>query len=89
MSIIEFATNDVYTARRYLERAGDVGPEVTSVLLDGVKNGICRVRDPNMYNGQTAALPETKNEDEWHDFLTRISEAAKRDKTKVKEVSRS
>ena len=89
MSIIEFATNDVYTARKYLEKAGDVGPEVTNVLLDGVKNGICRVRDPYMYNGQTAALPETKNEDEWNDFLTRVNDAAKRDKTKVKEVSRS
>ena len=43
MSIIEFATNDANTARKYLEKAGDVGPEVTSVLLDGVKNGICRV----------------------------------------------
>lgn len=86
---IEFATNDVNTAHRYLEDAGDVGPEVASVLLDGVKNGICRVRDPYMYGGQTAALPETKNEDEWHDFLTRINEAAKRDKTKLREVNRS
>ena len=86
---IEFATNDAKTARKYLEEAGDVGPEVTAVLLDGVQNGICRVRDPYMYGGQTAALPETKNEDEWSDFLARINEAAKRDKTKVREATRS
>ncbi|MGV0434202.1 hypothetical protein ACUY3H_04465 [Corynebacterium ureicelerivorans] len=85
---IEFATNNANTARKYLEEAGDVGPEVTAVLLDGVKNGICRVRDPYMYGGQTAALPETKNADEWSDFLARINEAAKRDKTKLKEVTK-
>lgn len=84
--MIEFATNDVNTARKYLEYAGDVGPEVTAVLLDGVKNGVCRVRDPYMYNGQTAAIPETKDEQAWDEFMAAVMKAAMADGTKAKKV---
>lgn len=50
---IEFATNDPATAQRYLDN-GDtdyMSDELKDAIIDAVKAGACRIRDPYMYNG--------------------------------------
>lgn len=88
MAFIEFATNDEKEARKFLDQVTDVGDEVKEVLIQGVADGICRVRNPWMYGGQTAAIPETKDSGLWDEFMANLAAAAMKDETKFKEVTR-
>ena len=78
---IEFATKDPVTARRYLgtEQMGYLTAETKGFILDGVKRGICRVRDPFMYGGASGVVPETRDRDVWDPFIARVQELHDRD----------
>ena len=78
---IEFATNDPATARRYLatEQMDYLTVETKEFILDGVKKGICRVRDPFMYGGASGVVPETRDRDVWGPFIARVQELHDRD----------
>lgn len=78
---IEFATNDPDTARRYLatEQMDYLTVETKEFILDGVKKGICRVRDPFMYGGASGVVPETRDRDVWGPFIARVQELHDRD----------
>lgn len=88
MAFIEFATNDEKEARKFLDQVTDVGDEVKEVLIQGVADGICRVRNPWMYGGKTAAIPETDDSGLWDEFMTNLAAAAMKDETKYREVQR-
>lgn len=81
MRAIEFATNDVIQARRYLnyEQMTYLTDETKQTILDGVKQGICRVRDPHMYGGSSGVVPETKDPDVWNPFIERVQKLHNRD----------
>lgn len=81
MTTIEFATNDVNQARRYLncEQMTYLTDETKQAILDGVKQGICRVRDPQMYGGSSGVVPETKDPDVWNPFIERVQKLHDRD----------
>lgn len=78
---IEFATKDPVTARRYLdtEQMDYLTAETKEFILDGVKKGICRVRDPLMYGGASGVVPETHDRDVWDPFTARVQELHNRD----------
>lgn len=73
---IEFATKDPETARRYLdtEQMCYLTDRTREVILEGVKKGICRVRDPLMYGGASGVVPETKDRALWDPFIARVKE---------------
>lgn len=81
MSTIEFATNDINQARRYLncEQMTYLTDETKQAILDGVKQGICRVRDPQMYGGSSGVVPETKDPDVWNPFIEQVQKLHDRD----------
>lgn len=81
MSAIEFATNDANQARRYLncEQMAYLTDETKQAILDGVKQGICRVRDPQMYGGSSGVVPETKDPTVWNPFIERVQKLHDRD----------
>lgn len=81
MTTIEFATNDINQARRYLncEQMTYLTDETKQTILDGVKQGICRVRDPQMYGGSSGVVPETKDPDVWNPFIERVQKLHNRD----------
>lgn len=78
---IEFATKDHVTARRYLdtEQMDYLTAETKEFILDGVKKGICRVRDPLMYGGSSGVVPETRDRDVWDPFIAHVQELHDRD----------
>lgn len=88
MAFVEFATNDEREARKFLDQVTDVGDEVKEVLVQGVADGICRVRNPRMYGGHTAAIPETNDSNLWDGFMAKLAAAAMKDETKFREVQR-
>lgn len=81
MTTIEFATNDINQARRYLncEQMAYLTGETKQAILDGVKQGICRVRDPQMYGGSSGVVPETKDPDVWNPFIEQVQKLHDRD----------
>ena len=81
MSTIEFATNDINQARQYLncEQMTYLTDETKQAILDGVKQGICRVRDPQMYGGSSGVVPETKDPTVWNPFIERVQKLRDRD----------
>ena len=88
MAFVEFATNDEKEARKFLDQVTDVGDEMKEVLIQGVADGICRVRTPRMYGGHTAAIPETDDSNLWDEFMAKLAAAAMKDETKFREVQR-
>lgn len=81
MTTIEFATNDINQARQYLncEQMTYLTDETKQVILDGVKQGICRVRDPHMYGGSSGVVPDTKDPDVWNPFIEHVQKLHDRD----------
>lgn len=81
MTNLEFATNDANQARRYLncEQMTYLTDETKQAILDGVKQGICRVRDPQMYGGSSGVVPETKDPDVWNPFIEQVQKLHDRD----------
>ena len=81
MTNLEFATNDANQARRYLncEQMTYLTDETKQAILDGVKQGICRVRDPQMYGGSSGVVPETKDPDVWNPFIEHVQKLHDRD----------
>lgn len=81
MRAIEFATNDINQARRYLncEQMTYLTDETKQAILDGVKQGICRVRDPQMYGGSSGVVPETKDPTVWNPFIEQVQKLHDRD----------
>lgn len=81
--IVEFATNSPLTARRCLNVAfPNAGDDLTAVLEDVVQlvaDGKCRVRDPHMYGGNTAIVPEKGYEYECVAVHERLNAAARED----------
>ncbi|WP_049182239.1 hypothetical protein [Corynebacterium sp. 805_CJEI] len=81
MSAIEFATNDANQARRHLncEQMTYLTDETKQAILNGVKQGICRVRDPQMYGGSSGVVPETKDPTVWNPFIEHVQKLHDRD----------
>lgn len=81
MSTIEFATNDINQARRYLncEQMAYLTDETKQAILDGVERGICRVRDPHMYGGSSGVVPDTKDPEVWNPFIEHVQKLHDRD----------
>lgn len=59
MTYIEFATSRERDAARFLSgiQFRYMTDETKQFILDGVKRGIVRVRDPHMYGGQSGVVP--------------------------------
>lgn len=78
---IEFATNDINQARQYLncEEMSYLTEKTKQVILDGVEQGICRVRDPFMYGGSSGIVPETKDPEVWNSFIDQVKTLHDRD----------
>ena len=78
---IEFATDNINQARQYLncEEMAYLTEETKQVILDGVEQGICRVRDPFMYGGSSGIVPETKDPEVWDPFIDQVKTLHDRD----------
>lgn len=81
MTSIEFATSDVRNAARFLN--GDnfhyLTDETKQHILDGVRRGLCRVRDPLMYGGQSGVVPENVSRSFLDPFMDELKRLHDRD----------
>lgn len=81
MTFIEFATSSERDAHRFL--SGDnfnyLTDETKQFILDGVKRGLCRVRDPLMYGGQSGVVPESVNRADLDPFMDELKRLHDRD----------
>lgn len=81
MTVLEFATNQRATAAEYLdhEQMDYLTVETKDYILDGVSEGICRVRDPLMYGGSSGIVPESGDRSVWEPWVARLKELHDRD----------
>lgn len=84
--IIEFATSDPKEAERRLRTAHPYyQDDVVDYVVQGVKDGIVRVRDPHMYGGNADIVPQLgKDEaDRWEEWCKPLLAMRDRDLDRI------
>lgn len=83
---IEFATSDPKEAERRLRTAHPYyQDDFVAYVIQGVKDGIVRVRDPHMYGGNADAVPQLgKDEaDKWEEWCKPLLAMRDRDLARI------
>ena len=84
--IIEFATSDPKEAERRLRTAHPYyQDDLVDYVVQGVKDGIIRVRDPHMYGGDADIVPQLgKDEaDKWEEWCKPLIAMRDRDLARI------
>lgn len=84
--IIEFATSDPKEAERRLRTAHPYyQDDFVDYVVQGVKDGIVRVRDPHMYGGDADIVPQLGNDeaDKWEEWCKPLLALRDRDLARI------